>query len=110
MTLSLFTQQSTPGQRYVYYRGKLDEARRTVNGALSKTHYHDLAKTARKAASAAYMTGWFDLVQVRHGYCDYSYIIVRRKVRDKQVRYWTRADNDVVKPHRGQVVHIRRVA
>ena len=63
-----------PGDKITYYRG-----------FLAMTGEYLL----KEAVAAAYLSGWFDLTQRRHGPRDYEYIITRRAQRDPRFRTWT---------------------
>src|SRR6185437_6755506 len=74
--LQHFRDTASPGQVAVYFRGHY-----AINGGF----------VLREIVAAPYLSGWFDLVQRRHGRDDYSYLIIRRRTRDPEFRFWTRS-------------------
>jgi hypothetical protein len=78
---------SVPGQRFEYYRGYIAKQVATVKSAAA----------IKSAVVEAYLSGDFDLTQLRHGLDDYSYFIVRRAKHDAELRLWISGEREARK-------------
>jgi hypothetical protein len=74
--------QAHPGERIEYYRG-------FIGGALFGFATASDARRANALGASLYLSGLFDLVQCRYGYCDYGYFAIRRRHKDPQPRIWS---------------------
>jgi hypothetical protein len=79
-TLSSFVLGAKPGERIEYHRGSLDRD-------LSGGPVGSPARLVRRLAFAAYESGGFILVQRRHDFEDYSYLIARLPANRREVRW-----------------------
>ena len=84
------------GDVFEYHRGFL---------AMDRTNWQHAAFGGAVAwlAVQAWLSGQYDLYQVRHGWCDYSYFVRCRGKRDSVQRFWHRSTPESivgVQPHR----------
>jgi hypothetical protein len=80
-----------PRERFVYHRGFLPR------DASPRSAIANVLSPVLHAVIDAYLAGSFDLAQRRHDDGDYSYLIIRRSVRDGSARIWKRPEGKHIK-------------